>query len=303
MDLYTSNRYRSILFYFMRYINPISGKDSLATALVQRERDSAKPYEYMFNDVGSELPETYAWLDKVEKYLCAPIIRVGESLEDIMYDQGILPSPMQRYCTRMAKIYPMENWIGKDPAIVYYGIRADEDRQGYIPNKRTNIIPQYPLVEAGLGISEVYVMLDKINLLPPAFHWQALQDRVISLLGDKVSILDKLHPLMLRQLFAWRSRTNCYHCFFQRRYEWIGLAEYHPDLFEGAAQMEEKIGAKGYTWIQGIPLREYVKRRESVLEKRAKGVVKFITENEKIIDSEDPIDLLQFVSCGLFCGK
>jgi hypothetical protein len=118
-------------------------------------------------------------------------------------------------------------------------------------------------------------------------------------------LLDKLHPLTQRQLFAWRSRTNCYFCFFQRRYEWIGLAEHYPDLFEHACELEENIGAKGYTWIQGISLREYAKRRDMVLTKRAKGIVKLLTENESSLlnDDGDPVDLLQVVSCGLFCGK
>ena len=123
------------------------------------------------------------------------------------------------------------------------------------------------------------------------------------MLGDKVSLLSKLHPLTTRQLFAWRSRTNCYYCFFQRRYEWIGLAEHHPALFEHACVLEENIGSEKYTWIQGIPLREYVKKSSTVLTKRAKGIVKFILENEQELDKDDPVDLLSVVSCGLFCGK
>lgn len=51
----------------MRHIIPISGKDSLWTAIYQKQKDPSLPYEYLFNDTGAELPDTYAWLDKVER--------------------------------------------------------------------------------------------------------------------------------------------------------------------------------------------------------------------------------------------
>jgi 3'-phosphoadenosine 5'-phosphosulfate sulfotransferase (PAPS reductase)/FAD synthetase len=291
----------------MRHIIPISGKDSLWTAIVQKRRAPDLPYEYMFNDTGAELPDTYEWLDKVEKYLDSPIVRVGENLEDMIYEQNFLPSPRARYCTRTSKIYPMEDWIGKDPAYVYYGIRADEQREGYNPNKskKHDIRPMYPLVEEGQTLNDVYQGLHELGLLPPAFEWQALLDLTAELLGDKKSLLDNLHPVTKRQLFAWRSRTNCYFCFFQRRYEWIGLAEHYPDLFERACQLEEDVGSKNYTWIQGVKLRDYVLKRDAVILKRAKGIVKLLVENEDSLlnDDGDPVDLLQVVSCGLFCGK
>jgi len=290
----------------MRHIIPISGKDSLWTAIIQKRRNPELAYEYMFNDTGAELPETYEWLDKVELYLNAPIVRVGENLEDVMYNQGILPGPRSRYCTRMTKIYPMEDWIGKDPACVYYGIRADErEREGYrVTNKKFQITPIYPLIEENQKLYDVFEGLHELDLLPPAFEWQSLIAIVTQKLGDKHELLTQLHPLTYRQLFAWRSRTNCYFCFFQRRYEWIGLAEHYPELFERACQLEEEIGAKGYTWMQGIKLRDYALKRDMVIEKRAKSIVKFLLENEQIlVDADEPVDLLQVTSCGLFCGK
>ena len=42
----------------MRHIIPISGKDSLATAISQRARFPDVPYEYVYNDTRMELPET-----------------------------------------------------------------------------------------------------------------------------------------------------------------------------------------------------------------------------------------------------
>ena len=115
-----------------RHIIPISGKDSLATAIVQMGLYPDLPYEYVFNMTGAELPETIAWLDKVERVLGISIHRIGADLEGIIAGFGyFLPSAMSRYCTRLAKIEPFECWIGESPATVYFGIRADEDRGGY----------------------------------------------------------------------------------------------------------------------------------------------------------------------------
>lgn len=113
-----------------RHIIPISGKDSLATAIVQTTREPNLDYEFIYNDTRMELPETYEWISKVELTLGITITRAGKNLEAIIAEQGILPSPKTRYCTRLAKIFPMQDFIGKDSATVYIGIRADEDRTG-----------------------------------------------------------------------------------------------------------------------------------------------------------------------------
>jgi 3'-phosphoadenosine 5'-phosphosulfate sulfotransferase (PAPS reductase)/FAD synthetase len=137
-----------------RHIIPISGKDSLATAIVQTARAPGLAYEYIYNDTRMELPDTYAWMDKVEEVLGITIIRAGKSLAQIIAEQKILPSPRARYCTKYAKIYPMRDYIGKDKATIYIGIRADEDRPGAQETK--NLTVRYPLKEMGVNLPLVY---------------------------------------------------------------------------------------------------------------------------------------------------
>jgi 3'-phosphoadenosine 5'-phosphosulfate sulfotransferase (PAPS reductase)/FAD synthetase len=153
----------------MRYIIPVSGKDSLATALVQRQRESSLPYEYLYNDTHMELPETYEWLERVEKYLGQKIHRVGEDLKEIIYGFNYLHSHKDRYCTRMAKIHPMEDWIGVgSEAHVYYGIRADERRTGYKSfSSKFQITPVYPLQEMGFTLPLVWQYVSEFDLMPP----------------------------------------------------------------------------------------------------------------------------------------
>lgn len=291
----------------MRHITPISGKDSLAALLVQRDRDPDLPYEAMFNPTGAETPEVEQWLQGVERTLGITITRVGRNLEEIIDGHGILPSMHVRFCTREAKIYPMEDWIGKEPALVYFGIRADESRAGYINTKKPNITPVYPLVDAGMGIDDVWRLLSERDLLPPSFFWQALYDDVVRLLGSYADVLDTLHPLRFRQLFAGRSRMNCSFCFFQRAYEWVWLLETHPALYWHAAEMEENTGGEGYTWRRDQSLRVLAVRADEVRLRRARRVAKILLPQQEHLwrddDDGDIPDLLQVVSCGLLCGK
>jgi hypothetical protein len=64
--------------------------------------------------------------------------------------------------------------------------------------------------------------------------------------------------LGLPKYYEWRSRSGCYFCFFQRRSEWVGLKEKHPELFEKAKQYEKIDPTTGerYTWNQRESLQE-----------------------------------------------
>lgn len=286
-----------------RHLIPISGKDSAATAVVQIARNPDLDYEFFFNPTGSELPESDAWLSKMEAYLGKPILRIGENLEDIIHEEGILPNHSRRFCTRLSKIFPMENYIGRDPAYVYYGIRADEQRVGYQSMSKTNIVPVYPLKELGLGIRQVWGILDERGLLPPAFFWESVYEMVCSEIGRPL-VEELLEPWERALLFAWRSRNNCFHCFYQRRYEWIGLLEHHPELFWKSVEMEETIGGKDFHWIKGLPLRKLAENKERYKEKRAKEISKIVLyKKEHGTFDTGEINLLDTTSCGLFCGK
>jgi 3'-phosphoadenosine 5'-phosphosulfate sulfotransferase (PAPS reductase)/FAD synthetase len=292
----------------MRHIIPISGKDSLATALVQIERQPDLPYELMFNPTGAETPEVDEWLCRVEKYLGLPIVRVGNNLENIIDEQGILPSINARYCTRLAKIYPMEDWIGGNDAVVYYGIRADERRTGYLNTKKPNITPAYPLIDVNMGLTDVWALLENYNLLPPLFFWQSMFDMVHIKLGEFASVLDKLNRPTFYSLFAGRSRANCYFCFFQRTYEWVWLLETHPQLFWNAVEIEENTGASGYNWRPDKSLRAIASDAHNIKKRRAQKIcdmlIGTLQSSMPIVDNEQETpDLLQVVSCGLFCGK
>ncbi len=236
-----------------RHVCGISGgKDSSALAIYMRDR--VPDMEYFFCDTGAELPETYEYLNKLEAVLGKPIARLNPDKGfDHWFEvfRGALPSPQMRWCTKNMKIKPLEAWLGDSPAISYVAIRADEsNRKGYISTK-PSIKTAFPFVEDGIDHTGVLKILDEAGVGLPSYY-------------------------------EWRTRSGCYFCFYQRKAEWVGLADRHPELFERAVAIESKvlIGAgegkdasyedhamqgRAYTWSGGELLTELLERRDEIL--------------------------------------
>jgi 3'-phosphoadenosine 5'-phosphosulfate sulfotransferase (PAPS reductase)/FAD synthetase len=212
----------------VRHILSLSGgKDSSALAVYMKGR--VEGMEYVFCDTDKELKETYEYLAKLEAFLGQPIVRLNS---DRGFDHwlqiynGYLPSSRMRWCTRQLKLKPFEKYVGDDEVVSYVGIRADEDREGYISTK-PNIKAVFPFKEAGLGHADILRILDEAGLGLPEYY-------------------------------KWRTRSGCYFCFFQRKSEWAGLLEHHPELFEEAKKYEKIDPETGerYTWSQSESLAE-----------------------------------------------
>jgi len=217
-----------------RHVLGISGgKDSAALAIYIKDHHPQlhEKIEYFFTDTGAELSEIYDFLDKLEAYLGKEIKRLssGKPFDHwLKIHNEYLPSPKQRWCTQMMKIKPFEAFVKDDPVISYIGIRADENREGYVSQKPT-IKGVFPFIEDGL-----------------------VRDDIFQILEDSIGI---------PEYYKWRSRSGCYFCFFQRQDEWLGLKRNHPELFEKAREFELRertkydwkegdvsVGGYGYTW-------------------------------------------------------
>lgn len=231
-----------------RHILGLSGgKDSTALALFMR--DKVPDMEYVFCDTGSELDETIDYLNQVEAYLGKKIVRLNPRANFDHWLEvfgGYLPAPNMRWCTKMLKLKPFEEYVGDGEVISYVGIRADEDRVGYISTKE-NIKAVFPFKDHGIDYAGVMKILTESGIgLPPYLKWG-------------------------------RTHSGCYFCFFQKPIEWVRLLEAHPEQFD-KAQAYEKISSdpgKTFTWNQGMPLSE-LRKPENVLKIRAR-----YSENEK----------------------
>ena len=254
----------------MRHVCGISGgKDSSALAVYLRER--VPDMEYFFCDTGAELPETYEYLNRLEVVLGKPIERLNSDKGfDHWFEvyRGTLPSPQMRWCTRQMKIKPLEDWLGDDETTSYVAIRADEkNRKGYVSTK-PNISAVFPFVE------------DDID-----------HDGVLRILEDA--------GIGLPEYYSWRTRSGCYFCFYQRKAEWVGLADNHPDLFARAVAIENKMlreaGAGGdasystlgmkdrqYTWSQGETLVQLLERRREIEAKHEAAMERSLQKRRNI---------------------
>lgn len=266
-----------------RHVMGISGgKDSSALAIYMRGK--IPEMEYFFCDTGAELPETYEYLQRLEAVLGKPIARLNS---DRNFDhwlwvyQGALPSPQMRWCTKVLKIKPLEDWIGTAETYSYVAIRADEHRDGYVSHK-SNIHPVFPFKDDGITKDDVMRILDDSGIGLPEYY-------------------------------EWRTRSGCSFCFFQRKSEWVGLSERHPDLFAEAIAYEDKVNYEAqamqerqYTWSSGETLRELIERKDEIKEKHAAAMAKaaksrknlpLIQALENVLDDED--DTLPCQACHL----
>ena len=100
----------------VRHILSLSGgKDSAALAVHLRDR--IQNMEYIFHDTGKELPETLAYLERLEGYLGKKIVRTtfDTTFDDLLRKYGgMLPSNHRRWCTRAMKLEPFERFVGND---------------------------------------------------------------------------------------------------------------------------------------------------------------------------------------------
>lgn len=142
-----------------KYVVSLSGgKDS--TAMLLRLIEEKRPIDYIiFCDTGLEFPQMYEHINKLEKYINRPIIRLKaehdfeyyffvyhpkrKNPELEKYDGMSWGGPRNRWCTAMLKTRVLAEYfkdLKKDFEIVeYIGIAADE------PQRIKNAC--YPLVE------------------------------------------------------------------------------------------------------------------------------------------------------------
>ena len=239
------------------------GKDSAALAVHMNKKYPDLNIEYFFTDTGYELKETYDFLNKLKTRLDKPIhyINPRNSFDYFLKKyNNFLPSQTARWCTIEMKLKSMEAWLkpaldAGQEIITYVGIRYDE--RGRIGYKPTN------------------------NLIKAKFPF--IEDCI-----DKEGVIEILETsgLGLPDYYKWRSRSGCTFCFFQKRSEWIGLKENHPEAWEHAKSLEKQAtdNASAFTWIKDMPLTELEKPEviAKVKEQHKKQIEKLVKNKQKI---------------------
>lgn len=180
------------------------GKDSVAMALRLMEVEP-REYRYICTPTGNEPAEMQEHWAKLECLLRAPIVRLtAGTLEGIMTAENILPSHRMRWCTRRLKIEPTIAYIiANSPAILYVGLRADEEERPGIYGDIVN--SDFPMRRWGWGLDDV---------------------------------LDYLHHKQV----TIPVDTNCEWCYDKRLAQWRRLWRDNPESYAKAIEYERLTG-------------------------------------------------------------
>ena len=214
------------------------GKDSSALAVYMADNYPDLDIEYFFTDTGEELEEVNEYLNDLEGYLGKTINRLDPRRDFKFYLKqynNFLPSAQNRWCTVQLKLAPFEKWVEQEfldkgyTVYSYVAIRSDESyREGLKSKKAIETI--LPFRENHIDKEGVFEILENAGLGLPKYY-------------------------------EWRSRSGCTFCFFQRKIEWVGLLERHPEDFKKAKSMEKNALDHGspFTWCENESLEELSK--------------------------------------------
>lgn len=189
----------------MQIISFSGGIDSTALALLVPDAT------LIFCDTHWEFPQLYSHIEKFEKITGRKVVRVtGGSLPDYIKEEKFFPGFKARYCTRLFKIEPMNEYLIKlAPCELMIGLRADEPlRIGNLTDIE-GVSIKYPL--RGLGFTR----------------------------NDCVEIC-KRHSL-IPNYPPYMKRGGCKGCYFKSKSEVKAMSVLAPQILDELQDMEESI--------------------------------------------------------------
>lgn len=169
------------------------GKDS--TALALRLHELGHEFEMIHTATGNELPEVRLHIEAVSRRCNAPLVYLdAPTLEELILEQDALPNWRMRWCTRMIKIEPCQEWLIENPgATLAVGLRADEEtRGGGVYGDLAQTV--YPLRDWGWGEGDVIDYCQTMGADVP-------------------------------------NRTDCAVCYYQTLGEWFPLWRNHRQMY------------------------------------------------------------------------
>jgi hypothetical protein len=241
-----------------RYVAFSGGADSTALALLE---PNAVP---VFTDTGWEFPELYAHIERFERVTGRKVERPqGESLPDIIRRQKYLPNHGARFCTRMAKIEPLNRYLsGRLPAELLIGLRIDEPERAGNNTQMDGLTIRYPLRERGMTRADVLRVCIENDLLPR-------------------------YPVYM-------ARGGCTGCFYKRKSEVQAMVQLVPDVVDELQALEEAVQDERGAYFHMFPAIGM-----SIAELRKQPPLFDMTELYR--DAANTSDIGD--NCGLFCHR
>ena len=147
-----------------------------STALIVFLTKNKFPLDYVvFSDTGDEMPETYEYLDVMEKYLKRREIpfeivmnRRKISLSDKCLEREVIPSQVWRWCTRDFKVLPIHKFYRTLNSHVYQYMGIDYGEVHRMkPAKVDYVTNLYPLIDYKINREECINLIKKARLPIP----------------------------------------------------------------------------------------------------------------------------------------
>lgn len=246
----------------MDFVAFSGGKDSTALALLLE--DSIP----VFTDTGWEFDEVYQHIDKFEQTTGREVIRIQSkrgALPDYIRESKFMPGHGARFCTRMFKIEPMNEFLKSQlPATLNIGLRADEPASERVGNltEIDGLSIRYPMRELGMDRFDVIKLCMDYGLLP------------------------RYPPYM--------ARGGCKGCFYKRAAEVRALIHIKPDVADELEQLEGDVQAERNEYAIMFPntgCKISDMRRQPLL----------FNIDEVYAQASDTSDYGR--NCGLFCNR
>lgn len=250
-----------------RFISFSGGVESTTMCILY-----GKDAKAIFSDTGSEHDKLYERLETVQESIRIihpdfEIIKVKsekyDSLEDAVIKQRFMPSGQARYCTRIFKIEPIDNFLkSKGECELMIGFNVDEDRTGN-HGLLSNVKYLYPLQDEG------YTRKDCEDIL--------------NMYG--------LHP----NFPAYMMRGGCRMCFFKSEKEYKALWYMNRKEFDELVKFEERYQDNRKKFYSIMPSGKSLKQ----LVKECENENLFHDELVKIYNEYNASKK----SCGAFCHR
>jgi hypothetical protein len=229
----------------------------------------------IFADTGFEHQQIYDRIDIVENWVKnfhRPDFKIYKvrnekygTLPEYIKSSHFYPNFQSRFCTRMFKIAPIDNFLKQfkdEGAEIMIGLNADEIEQrtgshGLLPFVKYT----YPLADNGLTRSACITILKRANLYP--------------------------------EFPSYMKRGGCIGCYYKSDKEYLAMASLNPDEFKIVQDIEEELNEYFSTRDKFFSIRPTKRMRDI----KQEALTSLFAADEVYATIND------VTKCGVFCNR
>ena len=224
-------------------VNFSGGKDSTVAALEALKAYPKDEILLCYQDTGAEYAGTAEHVHKLASMLELPLLTLknNEDWYQLTERKGYFANPFIRHCTGELKKNLFDKWVRENrekignEAIIVYGIRGEESQS-------RSKLPEWDLHQTTLKNGKFTAKI-----------WRP----ILSMRKQEVFERIRAEGLPLHYCYDFSTRCNCWMCFFAHPNEVRAYAEVHPEEYEKACLLEDKIKHK---WKAGFAINDLMKQ-------------------------------------------